>query len=279
MRFDLSMFVLRRGMIWLGVATLLLSVSWPALSADASRVEPANLPPVLQALVKAGKAEVLKQFPTAVPDLTGYVIKHDGQSEVIYGSHGNLFIGQLISAKGENLTNSYGQRYLPKPDFGAAVKKLDQHGHLIAEGAKKAPLLYAFVDPDCIFCYHFFKATRAPVKAGKLRVKWVMLGFLKSSSAGRAVAILTAKDPLAALHENYTKFDAGHEEGAVPPDKHPTAKMQALLTTHFDTMRALGSRGTPTLLYLDSHKKWAMRVGFPPPTWLTAYEEGKPVPN
>ncbi|MDN5874471.1 MAG: hypothetical protein L0H29_08845, partial [Sinobacteraceae bacterium] len=142
-----------------------------------------------------------------------------------------------------------------------------------------APLIYAMVDPDCIFCYHFFNASRGAVKSGKLRIKWVLLGFLKSSSQARAEAILTADDPLDALRKNYENFNAAHEEGGMPPTQHPSTKMKALLAQHFKAMQAVGSNGTPTLLYRGSDDKWGLHVGLPSPKWLQVYEQGKPVPD
>ncbi|HEU0195605.1 MAG TPA: thiol:disulfide interchange protein DsbG [Nevskiaceae bacterium] len=265
--------------VWMrcAIAGALVAVSGVALAADVSHVQPANLPAMLQTLVKQGKVEVLRQFPTEVPGLTGYVVRHDGQADIVYGSHGAMLVGQLISSKLENLTASYGAKYLPKPDYSAAVKKLDKDGHLIGEGSKKAPLLYAFVDPDCIFCYHLFNATRTSIAADKLQMKWVVLGFLKTSSAGRATAILDASNPLTALRKNYTSFNPGQEEGGMPPSKHEPAAIKHLLKVHFDTMRSLGSGGTPTLLYRQADGKWAMHVGFPSPKWLAAYEQGKPL--
>ncbi|MDN5874285.1 MAG: thiol:disulfide interchange protein DsbG, partial [Sinobacteraceae bacterium] len=255
----------------------MMTMPWPTFAADESTVKPAHLPPMLQSLVDSGKVEVLRSFNTDVPGLTGYAVEHGGQGDVVYGMHEHLFVGQLISAKGQNLTKIYAQHYLPKPDLSTVVKKLKAGGHLIAEGAHNAPLIYAMVDPDCIFCYHFFNATRKAVRAGKLQVQWVLMGFLKSSSQARAEAILTAKDPLAALRKNYKNFDTGHEEGGMPPIKQPSAKMQTLLSDHFKAMQSVGSNGTPTLLFKGTDGKWTLHVGLPSPQWLENYQQGKPV--
>lgn len=259
------------------VAACCLSVvSLSACAGGTSDATPAKLPATLQALVDKGRAEVMQQFATDVPGLTGYVVTHGGTAEIIYGIDDHLIVGQLISAQGEDLTASYGNRYLPKPDYAAAVKKLDAAGHLVSEGAAQAPVLYAIVDPDCIFCRHLYVATRAPVAAGTLHMEWVIVGFLKSSSAGRAAAILEAPDPLAALKKNYENFDAPHEEGGAPPAK-PDSATLGLLKTHLKIMHDVEGSGTPTLLYKGPDGKWAAHVGFPSPAWLKAYQAGKPV--
>lgn len=257
-------------------ACCLSMVSLSACASGTSEATPTKLPAALQELVSNGRVEVLQQFATEVPNLTGYVVKHGGKAEIIYGIDDHLIVGQLISAQGTDLTASYGSQYLPKPDYAAAVKALNAAGHLVSEGAAKAPTLYAIVDPDCIFCHHLFDATRAPVAAGTLRMEWVVVGFLKSSSAGRAAAILDASDPLAALKKNYENFDAPHEEGGTPPTK-PDAATLALLKTHLKVMNDVEGNGTPTLLYKGANGKWAAHIGFPSPAWLKAFQAGKPV--
>lgn len=261
-------------------AGVLLAVACPLWAAQTSSdaVPMEGLPVVLQSLVKSGNVEVLRQFPTEVSGITGYAVRHDGRDEVVFGSQGNLFVGQLISAKGENLTEVYSERFLPKPDYSAVAKDLDQPRRAIAEGHSGVPTLYAFVDPDCIFCYHLFNATRKPVAAGKLQMKWVLVGFLKSSSMARAESILDARDPLAVLRTNYEKFDPSREEGGAAQAKGASAATTDVLKSNFAAMRGLGSGGTPTLLYRGADNKWAMHVGFPSQAWLTAYEQGKALP-
>ncbi|MDE2149325.1 MAG: thiol:disulfide interchange protein DsbG [Gammaproteobacteria bacterium] len=234
-----------------------------------------TLPPVLQAPARAGKVEVLRSFATGKPGLTGYLVRHDGQSEVVFGEDGYLIVGHLFSPQGEDLAARYRDRYLPRPEIAAAVEQLERSGHLIVEGPDTAPVLYVFADPNCIFCHRFYQMAEPLVKAGRLQLRWALVGFLQPTSAGRAAAILAARDPLQALRDNEVRFNVEREAGGIAPAQNPDPSTQTVIEAHFAAMQAVGGSGTPTLLYRTGPKTWAARVGLPQPAWLEAYVDGK----
>lgn len=260
----------------IGLASLLLAL--PVLAA--TRPSSPTLPPTLAALIKAGKVKVVNQFTTDVPGLTGYIVTNQDGTQVVYGDGGYLIVGHVISPKGTDLTDDYRQRYTPQADLANLVGKLDAGGHLINEGPATAPLLYVFADPNCIFCYHFYKMAEPLVSSGQLRLRWVMVAFLQSSSTPKAAAILAANDPRAALHADEDGFDVTHESGAIAPAQAQNKGLQDLLQAHGSVLDVIGagSVGTPTLLYRDAHGHWAAQIGLPPPNWLSQYAHGKPLP-
>jgi thiol:disulfide interchange protein DsbG len=269
--------LLRRRLLGLGVLLLAL----PAFGATrpAPRALP-EMPPMLTKLAAAGKLKVVSQFATEVPGLTGYIVKgKEGGNQVVYGSHGYLFVGHVITPQGADLTDDYRDRYGPKPNYASVVSKLDGGGHLIHEGRASAPLLYVFADPNCIFCYHFYKMAEPLVAAGKLQLRWVLVGFLQSTSAAKAAAILAAPNPLSALHADEDRFDTAHESGAIAPARSPSKAVQAVLQAHLSAMDAVGSNGTPTLLYRGTKGRWGVVVGLPSQDWLERYAGGKPLPS
>lgn len=240
---------------------------------------PSSLPPMLASLVASGKLKVLSQFTTEVPGLTGYVINSSANgNQVIYGEDGYLFVGHLISPKGADLTDDYRERYTPKPNFRAVVSTLDSGGHLISEGRATAPLIYVFADPNCSICYRFYKMAEPLVSSGRLQLRWVMVAFLESSSAAKATAILSARDPRGALHADEDRFDTVHEAGGIAPSRTQAKALQDVLQAHLSAMDAIGGIGTPTLLYRDEQGHWATVVGLPTSDWLTGYAAGKHVP-
>lgn len=259
---------LRRCLLGLGVLLLAL----PAFAAT----PPAGpaLPPMLASLVAAGKLKVVSQFDTEVPGLTGYIVSNKGGNQVVYGDHGYLIVGHVISPKGADLTDDYRDRYGPKPDYAAVVKQLDGTGHLIGEGRAGAPLLYVFADPNCIFCYHFYKMAEPLVSSGRLQIRWALVGFLQSSSISKATAILAARNPLDALHTDEDRFDTAHEAGGIAPAHTQDAALQQVLKAHLTAMDAIGAGGTPTLLYRTAQGGWGAVVGLPTQAWLTQYAGG-----
>lgn len=115
--------LLRRCLAGLGVLVLSLPAS---AATPASPASPPSLPPMLASLAAAGKLKVVSQFSTEVPGLTGYIVSNKDGSQVVYGEHGYLFVGHIISPKGADLTDSYRDRYGPKPDYRAVVGNLSR---------------------------------------------------------------------------------------------------------------------------------------------------------
>lgn len=226
-----------------------------------------KLPAVLEKAVKANKVKIDKTFKTDVPGLTGYVVKQGGQYQILYGQHGYLFVGSVISPDGENLSAKYTDEYVPKPDVSKVVAQLEKTGHLVQQGQDGAPLIYAFVDPNCIYCHVFYERAKPLIKAGKLQVKLALVGFLKPSSMGRAAAILSADDPAQAWTKNEEGFNKSTEDGAIDPVKSPSDELKDIMNAHFKAMTAAGGDGTPTLLFKeDGH--WKAKVGAPSKSWL-----------
>ncbi|MFZ0501744.1 MAG: thiol:disulfide interchange protein DsbG [Steroidobacteraceae bacterium] len=266
--------LLRRCLTGLGILLLAL----PVFAATRSSSPP--LPPTLSALIKAGKLKVLDQFATDVPGLTGYIVTNQDGTQVVYGDGGYLIVGHVISPKGTDLTDDYRERYGPKASLASAVSQLNAGGHLISEGRTSAPLLYVFADPNCIFCYHFYKMAEPLVSSGRLQLRWVMVAFLQSSSSPKAAAILAANDPRAALHADEDRFDVTHESGGIVASQKQDKTLQGVLAAHGSLLDVIGSGsvGTPTLLFRDSQGHWAAQIGLPSPDWLNQYSQGKPLP-
>lgn len=250
----------------------LLATTLAAGAQPTQKPATSDLPPVLAKAVKSGSLTVDRQFKTDVPDVTGYVVEQHGQHQVVYGDHGYLFMGQLISPDGKNLSTQYSDQYLPKPDVSKIVSELKNTGHLVQEGPDDAPVIYVFADPNCIYCHRFYQQAEPLVKAGKLQLQWALVGFLKKSSMGRAAAILSAKDPAKALVENENGFDEDSEHGGIKPLASPSDQLKDVINRHYKQMSSssTGVNGTPTLLYKqDGH--WTAKVGAPGKAWLKNY--------
>jgi thiol:disulfide interchange protein DsbG len=91
------------------------------------------------------------------------------------------------------------------------------HTHYIQEGSK-GPIIYDFYDPNCPYCHEIYTWLQNPIHNKQIQVRFITVGFLTPSSAGKAAAILSAKDPLAALKLNENKFSTkGGPEGGIAP--------------------------------------------------------------
>lgn len=91
------------------------------------------------------------------------------------------------------------------------------HTRYIQEGSK-GPVIYDFYDPNCPYCHEIYTWLQNPITSQQVRVRFITVGFLTPSSAGKAAAILAASDPLAAMKINEDKFSTeGGPEGGIPP--------------------------------------------------------------
>ena len=230
-----------------------------------AKAHPAAAPSALEVLAQKKGWKVLSTFKTDSPALTGYVLKNAKDNTAILYSVGDIIVvGTLLDAKGDNLSEKYEAQYLPKPDYGKVAKALQDDKTLIVEGREGAPALYAFADPNCIYCHKLWEETRDWVAQGKVQIRWAMVAFLKSSSAGRAAAIMAAKDRVKANNEDQEKFNPHKEEGGIPELKPIPKALQDALKRHDDMMSELQFRGTPGLIFQDKDSKWQGIAGMPP---------------
>lgn len=248
------------------VPLLLLLAALPlhaATEADVnSAASSAPLPQALQRIQGEG-AVVVRSFPA--PDgLTGWILRIQGRYVLVYSTPSGdyLMSGALVDKEGHNLSDLYGQQYTPKPDPAKLLAALGPDPWLVEEGAPAAPLIYAYADPNCIYCNKFWNELRPYVQSGKVRVRWVLLDFLKATSKGRAAAILSAHDRAAALAQDELKFDKDKEEGGIPELRPVPLDIDNVLKMHTDQMGEAGGMGTPTLLFRDKNG-WTISYGAP----------------
>ena len=239
-------------------ALLFLALLLPCLAAAANP----PLPAALQNLLSQGLV-VQRSFPG--PDgLTGWVVTMSGRSTVVFTTpSGDYAInGLLVDRDGHDLTHLYEQQYIQHITPADLVSVLDKDGMLVDEGQAKAPLIYVYADANCVFCNRFWTVLRPYIQSGKVHVRWAMVAFLKDSSAGRAAAILAAKDKVAALAVDETRFDQAKEEGGITPLDPVPYDLRAELLLHSSQMGDIGSQGTPLILFHQADG-WHRTEGLP----------------
>ncbi|TMV59436.1 thiol:disulfide interchange protein DsbG, partial [Thioclava sp. BHET1] len=231
----------------------------PAASPDdASAVpEKIDVPAPVQATLDGltqGHAKILNAFKGPAGLIGLAVEMGPGQDAILYASADGKYLvqGVVVSAKGENLTQVAEKAFLPQPatadqNFAALDKT---HGYVWGKADAKKELWIVF-DPNCIYCHKMFEDLQAHVTAGEVKVHIIQVGFLKASSLGKAAAIMAAKDPVAALTEDETKFDTDQEEGGIAPDM-SNADAVAQVKANNAWMKAQGISGTPYLLFHDT---------------------------
>ncbi|MBN6739637.1 thiol:disulfide interchange protein DsbG [Acidithiobacillus sp. MC6.1] len=223
-----------------------------------------------------GQAKIIRAFTTPA-GLYGFSVQigtiatHD---VIIYVTpNGRYFlVGGMFDAKGKNLSAHYARKYLPAAELAPKVQanNPDSYAASLAKttwftiGKTTAPKhLWFLFDPNCIFCHLTWEKLLPDIQDGHLLIRVVPVGFLKPSSAGKAAAILMAKDPAAAMAANEAGFNDATEEGGITVPKHIPARIAAEVSANTAWMQKNGVGGTPFLLWKGPHGKIHDQDGMP----------------
>ena len=245
------------------LSTAMLLVPLQAAQAAAA---PAVSPKFLQKVLHLNGPVTILQTRPGPAGLTAALISTGGRKGIVWivGNDSAVAVGDVRSAKGEDLTKQMAIRMglVPKPIKPAAVAKAVSGLDTFMVGSKGAEIT-VFVDPNCIFCHELYLHAQPLVRAGTLRLRVVMVGFLKPSSLAKAAAILMRSDHAQALASDETTFDVTHEEGGIKPAKAiPPAIKQAIHANNRLLLRS-GEEATPTLLYQDNEGHWQIMHHLP----------------
>jgi thiol:disulfide interchange protein DsbG len=222
-----------------------------------------QLPKPIQTLIDAGYA-ISKRFD-AGHGLTGWVLTRATHSTVVFTTSDQQVIisGAVVDASGQNLTQTFLTQYAPKPDLRPIYDELAKTSYISEHPADPAKrIVYILFDPNCPFCSDSWKALRSLV-ATTVEVRWVPVAYLQANSTGRVAAILSAKDPVAALATNEEGFHADTHQGGIEPATTLPDSVSKALRTDDDLMTRLGSNATPTFVWLDAHNEVQTYVGLP----------------
>lgn len=255
--------------------TLSASFAAAALSAFALGSQAQEMPPALQALQKQG-ITIVGTFPSKT-GLKAYAAMAGGQAAALYVTpSGAVIAGSALDANGQELDDAVLDAAVRKPLGETAWKQLEA-SRWIADGKASAPrVVYAFTDPNCPYCAKLWLDARPWVESGKVQLRHVLVGILTPTSAGKAAALLTAKDPSAALHA----YEAAHAPttakalaaGARPMPLadsalQPLAAIPPALATQLATnaklMTSLGMQATPGVVWRDTKGAVQKRTGAP----------------
>ena len=241
-----------------------------ASSIGLAKAEPRlDVPKVLQTLQDRGVL-VTRRF-VAVGGLTGWVIERDGHRMVVYTTSDQQYVlvGALLNAAGTDLTKAYAVHQELQPDLRALWAQLPKSAHVVDGPERPKAVIYAFMDPNCIYCHFAWEALRPYVRAG-LQVRWIPVGFLKPSSGPRAATIISAASPTQALAVNEGRFDLRHEAGGIAPAVSIAPRVRAALAGNLRLMQRFGLDRTPAFVWRRADGALEVKAGMPPLAALPA---------
>jgi thiol:disulfide interchange protein DsbG len=114
----------------------------------------------------------------------------------------------------------------------------------ISEGSGPG-VIYIFFDPNCPYCHRLYLNTRDWIKAGKVRLRWIPVGVLTTTSPGKAAALLGADDPVQAFYDNEDHYSRG---GGIDEDI-PTPAIAAELKANEALLARTRAGAVPLMLF------------------------------
>ena len=145
------------------------------------------------------------------------------------------------------------------PALFATLEKTDA----VVEGAAQPKrVLYVFWDANCYYCNLTWRALQPYEKAG-LQVRWVPVAYQKDNSAALAAAVMGARDRVAALRENETRYRPKTYDGGIKAAAKVPADFAIQLEDNMTLMGRFGMSGTPALVWKDANGRIRTNLGLP----------------
>jgi len=228
-------------------------------AAKAPATASAARPDVLKGIEKHG-FEVIDEFdaPGGLRGFAGIVGGQQPAAAYVTADGKHVLVGSLFDAEGNDVARETLEKTVAEPMTTRTWTALESSAW-VADGKADAPrIVYTFSDANCPYCHRFWDAARPWINDGKVQLRHIMVGVIREDSPGKAAAILSARDPSAALLKNETSFQSG---GIEPVEV--SAEVAARLEANQRLMGELGFQGTPAILFKDATGALQRRSGMP----------------
>lgn len=222
-------------------------------------------PAVLQGIEKHG-FQVVAEFdaPGGLRGFAGVVNGQQPAAAYVTADGKNVLVGSLFDAQGNEVAADKVEKLVAGPMSERIWKDLEGSAW-VRDGKADAPrVVYTFSDANCPYCHKFWEAARPWVDTGKVQLRHVLVGVIREDSPAKAAAILSARDPSAALLQNEHQF----EQGGIKPVATISPELAGKLNANQELMIKLGFQGTPGILFQDAQGQVQRRSGMPQGTDL-----------
>ncbi|MBK0014394.1 thiol:disulfide interchange protein DsbG [Stenotrophomonas sp. S41] len=217
-------------------------------------------PAVLKGIEKHG-FEVVSEFdaPGGLRGFAGVVGGQQPAAAYVTSDGKHVLVGSLFDAEGNDVAAEAVEKLVSAPMSAKLWSKLEASAW-VRDGKADAPrIVYTFSDANCPYCHKFWDAARPWVDAGKVQLRHIMVGVIREDSPAKAAAILSARDPSAALLENEHQFD----RGGIKPLPSISRDVAGKLDANQVLMVEMGFQGTPGILFQNAEGSVERRAGLP----------------
>ncbi len=150
--------------------------------------------------------------------------------------------------------------YLSTIDEKTFVDAVDKASWFDVGSATAPNLLYMVADPGCPFCHQTWDYIRPFIASNQLRVRVIMISFLKGSDP-KAMEIMASPKP----GIRYMETDAGAHMGTmkIDPNSDHYKSMAGHLLNNRQFTEKFAIEGTPFLAYQDKNGQFYISKGLP----------------
>lgn len=217
----------------------------------------------------------IKKFQSG--EMNGWVVQFVNPSNqtdfmLTYTTKDNksMILGHVFDENGNNLT-SEDNKQIPVINYDGFKKDIESAKVIIDGNEKNKKVIYAFIDPDCIYCHQLWENARPYV--GETTIKWIPVSILSEESLGKAAAMLQAKDPSKMLEEHEKAFK--ETRGIAPLSKDAiTMSTAEIISSNTALMQKMKITGTPAIVYFDDKGGVNVSNGSPSPDVLAKIMKG-----
>lgn len=124
------------------------------------------------------------------------------------------------------------------------------------QGNPKAKrLIYVIAEPNCSACHYFYESIKPYIASGQLKVRWIMVSFLKQSSFGKSAKIISSSNPAMAMEYNENQFNDVQESGGISQMTNIPSSIKQKIMENNMFMNTYGFNSTPVGLFKSYHNK------------------------
>lgn len=211
----------------------------------ASAKEKITTPKLLLDLESEG-GKIYKAFKVS-DHLNGFAMELGAEQLIIYatadGKH--LFQGNLVDNNAINLTDSFAEKHIPKPDFSNAVPLFEKAKWFETHDTEADTTLYVIHDPRCPYCTRSMDMIMGLEHQKGVKVRWVPVAALGQESLNFSAALLESTTPIA-LQTDITNGYRLTERDTKASEKHKQSIMD-----NTKLMRSIKATGTPAYMVVD----------------------------
>lgn len=147
-------------------------------------------------------AKILGDMQTVSPDAAPPV-QAGSDSDANSGSEGDLGLSAQTLGDGLDDTMKEAEKALTFDEQALVIyQAMSQDVSRFTAGSPDAPIIYAFLDPACVFCSRALEKMRPMVANGEIRLAAIPVPAVSSKSPDAVARVLSAENPAQALFDN-----------------------------------------------------------------------------